>query len=390
MAYRAMKETIDKKVYGSLFRVYGSLTNQVIYKILTPSKRHYLRVNTYLITRGELIDMLKEKYPEYNIEPDPYIEDALYIVVKGPYKIPIVEKKIIVDKYAAESVMLGAPLYAPGVIKYSRFKAGEEVNIVAPNGRIVALAETIVDSSKLLYMKKGVVVKNIISTYKLPPIREMEEYKRGLIYPQGLPSIIVSHIVSPTPGESILDCCASPGGKTSHLIQLSQGLARIVSIDRSMKKIGEIIGTLKRLHLPRTNLFLVGDARYINIDIGGIVFDKIIIDPPCTGLGVRPKISIDVRGRDIENSKTYQKQFIKPAVQILRQNGLLVYSTCTLTFEENEEVSLYALRQGLISIEVDIPYADKVYIGDLIAYRFSPITYDMPGYYISVFKKKPS
>ena len=100
-----------------------------------------------------------------------------------------------------------------------------------------------------------------------------------------------------------------------------------------------------------------------------------------------PKIYIDKTYSDLVNTVNYQKQFVKPVSKLLKKGGLLVYSTCTLTFEENEDVSIKFLNEGFTSIEIDIPYADKVYVGDLVAYRFHPLNYDMNGYYIAVFKK---
>ncbi len=383
--------TVDKGISLSLARVYGSITKALINSLSKPSSRHYLRVNTLLISRGELLDLLREKYSEYSFLEEPHINDAIYILVKGPYKVPIVEKKVVVDKNAAESIMLGAPVYRPGVVSFDEFSKGEEVNIVAPNGRIVALARTLIDSLKLKYMKKGIVAENIISLYKLPPIREMEEYKKGYFYPQSLPAMIVSHILDPRPCETILDCCASPGGKTTHLIQLSRGRSKIISIDRSMGKIEKIIDNVRRLRLPNNVLAIPMDARYLDRDLAMLRVDKALIDPPCTGLGVRPKIYIDKTLADLKNSFEYQKQFIKPVASILKENGLLVYSTCTLTFEENELVSSIIIDHGFESIDLGkLPYADKVYYNDVVAYRYHPLNNDMNGYYIAVFKKVSS
>ncbi len=373
-----------------IMRVYGSLAKALIAKLTTPCTRHYLRVNTMVISRGELLDILCTKYPEYRFEEDPYYGDAIYIVVKGPYRVPIVDKKIIVDYIAAESIMLGAPVYRPGVIGYDDFRAGEEVNIVAPNGYVVAVAEAIIDSWKLKRIRRGIVARNIVSRYKLPAIREMPEYRKGFFHPQSLPSIAVTHVLNPVAGETIIDCCASPGGKTSHIIQYSRGRARLVSIDRSMPKLRRIVETMDRLRLPRNYFLYLGDSRYLDRDLPMLRADKILIDPPCTALGVRPKLAFNKTYRDLLNSVSYQKQFFRPAHRILRDNGVLVYSTCTLTFMENEGNALYIRDLGFKSLEIEIPYTEKVYIDDIVVYRFSPLTHDMNGYFIAVFRKVSS
>jgi len=378
---------IETELFKSISMVFGSLTKPILDKLMIPCSRYYLRVNTMIIDRGELLDLLCSKYTEYTFNPDPYYNDAIYIIVKGPYKIPIVDKKIVVDYIAAESIMLGAPVYRPGIIKFDTFRPGEEVNIITPNGLIVALAKTTMNSKKVKQIRKGLVAKNIVSRYRLPPIREMLEYKAGLFYPQSLPSIAVTHILSPEAGETIIDCCAAPGGKTSHIIQYSRGLVRLISIDRSIPKINKIIETITRLRLPKNYFLYLGDSRYLDSDLSMIKADKILIDPPCTALGIRPKLLFTKTYKDLLNSVAYQRQFFKPAYNILKVNGILVYSTCTITFHENEGNCLYIRDLGFETVDVEVPYADKVYLDNMVFYRFSPLSHDMNGYFIAVFKK---
>lgn len=382
-------EGIDRNVFASLKRVYGSLTHSLINKILLPPKRLYLRVNTLLTTREELIEKLKQQ--NIDVKPDPYIEEAIYIELKGPNKIPVHDKKIIVDQFAAESIMLGANLYRPGIVKYDCFDENEYVTVLAPNSKPIAVVKTVVSSDKLKNMRKGIVGKTIVSIYKAPPIRELEEYELGLFYPQSLPAMMVSKILNPQPGELILDMNAAPGGKTSHLVQLSRGRSRIVAFERNVKKALKVYMTLKRLHLLRNVMILPMDSRYIHIDLNtSVKADKILIDPPCTGLGVRPKITINVSNDDLIALSTYQRQFINSASRIVRRNGIIAYSTCTLTWEENEGNILYAVHElGLETADLGtIPYADKIYYENIVAYRFSPLGYDMPGFFITVLKRK--
>jgi predicted RNA-binding protein (TIGR00451 family) len=379
---------IDEGLLRDLMRIYGSLTYRVIEKIFEPPNRLYLRVNTLLITRGELIDRLRSK--GIRVFPDPYIEEAIYIVIEGPYKIPLLDKTIIVDRYAAESVMLGANLYRPGILKHDHFRKGEYLTILSPNNKPIAIGEAIVSSEELRNMSSGIVVKTIKSLYRAPPIRDLEEYERGLFYPQSLPSMIVSKILNPEPGELIIDMNAAPGGKTSHIVQITRGMGRVIAFDRNLKKILRVFNTLNRLKLFRNTVLLPMDSRYIHIDLelGGRA-DKVLIDPPCTGLGVRPKILIDKNLDDAIRLSNYQRQFLNTAYHIVRRKGLVAYSTCTLTFIENESNIEYAVEKlGFETVEIETPpYAEKVYYGDITAYRYSPLSYNMPGYFISLLRK---
>lgn len=380
---------IDECLKEKLKRVYGSLTRSLIEKIMEPSKRLYIRTNTFYISPGELKDLLRNKGLE--AKRDPYIEEALYFELKGPNKIPLLDKKIYVDRFAAESIMIGADLYAPGIRMYDDFSKGEEITVIAPNNEPIAIVEATVSSNKFKYMKKGLVGKNMLSIYRAPPIRSLEEYKKGLFYPQSIPAMITSHVLDPRPGELIADVNSAPGGKTSHMVQLSRGMARILAFERNKRKAQQVADTLIHLRLYLNTIIIPQDSRYIHVDLGLVdVFDKVLIDPPCTGLGVRPKIAVDKTCRDLKNSFMYQRQFFNVARHILKENGLLIYSTCTLTLEENEENIKYAIeRLRFQSVDIGwIPYAEKVYYDNVVGYRFTPLSNDMPGYFIAVLRKK--
>ena len=380
---------IDARLYSSLSRVYGSLTKTVVEKLYTPSHRLYVRVDTLLTTRDELLDIFRSR--GFRVEPDPYVEEALYFIVEGPYKVPVLDKLVIVDKEGAESIMLGANLYAPGVVGFDDFREGEELTVLAPNGEPIAIVKAVVSSDKLKFMNKGVVGVNILSRYRAPPLRDQPEYEKGYFYPQSLPAMITTHILDPKPYELIVDMNAAPGGKTSHIIQLTRGLARVVAFERSVGKALVLTNTLNRLRMNRNVVVLPMDSRYIDVDLNLVGrVDKVLVDPPCTGLGVRPKVYIDKKYEDVLVASRYQIQFLKTASRILKCNGYVVYSTCTITFEENELVSLKAMKEyGLEPIDPGFqPYAERVEYEDLIAVRYSPLGYDMPGYYIVLFKKK--
>ncbi|MET1159662.1 MAG: RsmB/NOP family class I SAM-dependent RNA methyltransferase [Thermoprotei archaeon] len=183
---------------------------------------------------------------------------------------------------------------------------------------------------------------------------------------------------------------ASPGGKTSHIIQLTRGKALVVAFDRSIKKIETLRNTLTRLGLYTNVVLLPMDSRYSDLDtLLANKADKVIVDPPCTALGVRPKLLFDRSVEDILVLSKYQAQFLKTAVRIAKKGGLIAYSTCTITFQENELNTIQVIDEyGLESIDLGfLPYSEKVKYRGLIAYRFSPLTSDMPGYYLSILRK---
>lgn len=373
-----------------LSKVYGSLLDEALNRLRRPPRRLYMRVNTMYTSRDMVIDTLRTEGVEAMV--DEHVEDAVYVDIAGPFKIECnSEKRIIVDEKTAISLMLGVNLYRPGIIKSDFFEKDEYVLATTPSGIPAACLKTTCSRREALAADRGLIGVNVSSPYRAPRVRETSLYSRGLIYVQSAPSIITTHVLDPKPGELVVDMNASPGGKTSHVIQLTRGKTRVIAIDRNEKKIKELYQTLNRLGLDLNVIMLPWDSRYIHLDLNiREKADKVLIDPPCSNLGVRPVIDWDKSLRDISNLSNYQKQFLKAAWWVLRPGGILIYSTCTITLNENEENVLYAINDlGFKVVELDKPppYSEVVKYKGITAYRFSPFTYDMPGYFIAVLTK---
>lgn len=381
---------IDRGILSELKRIYGSFTETLFKLLKQPPRKLYARVNTIRAKRSGVIEtLLSEGIEAY---PDEYIEDAVYFNVEGPFELECKEdKRIIVNTSTAISLMLGANLYRPGVVKSNAFRRGEQLLAVSPTGIPVACIETIASSKEIMHQYKGLVGINVNSLYRAPRIAETKCYLEGLIYPQSAPSIIAVHVLKPRKGELIVDMNASPGGKTSHIIQLTRGNSRIIAIDRNENKIISLMKTLNSLKLEVGVLPVPVDSRYIHVDLNlENKANKVLIDPPCSNLGVRPLLDYSRTMRDVISLSNYQKQFLKAASIVLKPNGILVYSTCTLTRSENEDNIVYAVEElGLHSVELDEqpPYSEKISYKGIVGYRFSPLYRDMPGYFIAVLTK---
>lgn len=384
-----MNLKLSSEVTRDLRLVYGSLLEQVIKRLYTPPRRIYARVNTLRASRREVLELLSRE--GVVAHPDERVDEAIYFEVEGPFRVECsATGRIIVDSRTAASLMLGANLYRPGVLWSTRFDKGEKLLVTTREGAVVACIEAAVSYSEMVRARRGLVGVNVSSPYRAPKISETSAYLRGLIYPQSLPSIITTRVLNPGRGELIVDMNASPGGKTSHIIQLTHGKSLVLAFDRSVSKITVLQNTLRRLQLDVSVLAIPCDSRYLHLDMNlrGKA-DRVIIDPPCSNLGVRP-LEESREWRDIVNLSEYQRQFIKSARELLKPGGVLVYSTCTVTFKENEENIVYAVEElGFTAREpeVEVPYAEKVSYRGVVAYRFSPILHDMPGYFIALLEK---
>lgn len=177
-------------------------------------------------------------------------------------------------------------------------------------------------------------------------LRDSSLVTEGKIYIQNQSSWLPVVALNPQPGEAILDLCAAPGGKTSHIAALMQGSGRLVANDNSRPRLAKLRRNLERLGASAE--YTLTDAtrysRYFNE-----TFDKILLDAPCSGEGLidlhTPKTLDSWSVAHIRRLATLQKRLIEQAWRLLAPDGRLVYSTCTMAPEENEAVIDWLLRR---------------------------------------------
>lgn len=381
----------DYELRKSLSRIFGEALGDFLRSLTSPGARYYMRVNILKASPEEVVDRLRAR--GLDVYRDEHLPEAIYIPVKGPNKVDLRDKIVVVDKRAAESVYMGSNLYAPGVLRCSDgVDRGVAVSIVTETGLVVAEGVAVMSCSDMLRRGRGLAVKVTNSVYRLPPIASLPEYRDGLIYPQSLPAMYVSRVLNPKPYEVIIDTCAAPGGKTGHIIELTMGRALVLAFDHSRRKLKQMVGELERLgHTGFVDIWRT-DSRYLHIDFSWARADKIVVDPPCSALGVRPKL-FDVKSyRDVVNAANYQIQFLRSAARLLKKGGVLVYSTCTVTVEENEEVIERFIDEYrcIEPVAVDLPVGGRGFkgsrFGDLYA-RFHPHEHDTTGYFIAKLVK---
>jgi 16S rRNA (cytosine967-C5)-methyltransferase len=161
-------------------------------------------------------------------------------------------------------------------------------------------------------------------------------YAAGAITPQSRASQRVAPAVDPQPGERILDLCAAPGGKTTHLAALMGDRGEIVAVERSAQRAQALTVQAERMHATSVRVH-VGDAREISAAALGGTFDRVLVDPPCSGLGTlssHPDLRWRATPESIEELRTEQEAIVAAARSALKPGGRLVYSTCTLSPRE--------------------------------------------------------
>ncbi|GAB0493824.1 hypothetical protein MMPV_005110 [Pyropia vietnamensis] len=190
-----------------------------------------------------------------------------------------------------------------------------------------------------------------------PPPPSLHGVLPHQLFLQNLPSATVTHLLGPSPGDTVVDVTASPGGKATHVAALVGPTGRVVAIDRSPAKVAAVTAAAARLGLYSPPLVaVVGDAttrRGVPLPDGSA--DGVLVDPPCSGLGLRPRLRPLGGGSDaaaeLAGAAAHQRRFFGPAVAVLRVGGVLVYSTCTVDPLENEGVVAWALASFPLALE---------------------------------------
>jgi 16S rRNA (cytosine967-C5)-methyltransferase len=190
-----------------------------------------------------------------------------------------------------------------------------------------------------------------------PDAREAA-YSAGLVTPQDEGSMLVARLVAPEPGEFVIDACAAPGGKTTHLAALMDGRGRVLACDVLPQKLDAVRRHCDRLGVPgvETRLF---DAARLGESYPAAA-DRVLVDAPCSGLGVlrrRPEIRWRIRPEDLGPIASRQLRLLAGAAGAVRPGGRLVYSVCTTEPEEGRDViaAFLAAAPGF----APVPFEDR-------------------------------
>ena len=181
------------------------------------------------------------------------------------------------------------------------------------------------------------IIKKVDTVYYVNSglIINSEEFKAGKIIAQDASSYLAAKNLGAMPNELVLDICAAPGGKTAVLAEEMKNSGEVIAIDIHQHKIKLIDTNMKKLGINIVKA-IVMDAR--NVNKQGRKFDKILVDVPCSGYGVirnKPEILYSKNRENIEELAKLQLEILNSAADILKDGGELIYSTCTITDEEN-------------------------------------------------------
>lgn len=192
------------------------------------------------------------------------------------------------------------------------------------------LTEKGIEAQDGKYIEDALILKGI------PGIENMEEYKEGLFTVQDESSMLAAFVLSPEPGNLVLDVCSAPGTKTTYIAELMKNKGCIVAGDISARKLKLVEQNASRLgiHIIDTTLNDASStlSRYLN------KADRVLIDAPCSGLGLlrkKPEIRWNRTAEDIREIEAVQEAILDASCEYLKVGGVMVYSTCTILRDEN-------------------------------------------------------
>jgi len=226
------------------------------------------------------------------------------------------------------------------------------------------LNENKIDYTEIEWSNTALIINNKVEE----DLKELSIYKDGLIYFQSLSSQLPPLFVNPKENENILDMAAAPGGKTTELQALANNMALITAVEKNQIRYERLEYNINKLGAKKINI-IKKDARFLDDYYS---FDKILLDAPCSGSGTLTNETLKDFNEELVNRSTnLQKQLLTKAFNLLKKDGVLTYSTCSILKQENDEVVKYLLDNN--------PNAEIIHL-NLNGYESLPtLKNDIPG-----------
>lgn len=226
------------------------------------------------------------------------------------------------------------------------------------------------------------------------PIDRMKPFTDGLFQVQDEAAQLISLLLQPGPGDAVLDACAGFGGKTAHMAQLMENSGKILAIDHDLKKLAHLEEDMKRLkiHNVTTRVCDLEDpAAMTELE----AFDRILMDAPCSGLGViqrNPDIKWDESRQNLQRFAARQAALLHHVSQYLKPCGRIVYSVCSMEPEENEAVvSEFLNRHPDFRMVTDLPHLPdpaRPLVDERGFFRTFPHRHAMDGFFAACMEKR--
>ena len=340
--------TIDEVLDSKINRGLGSVTPWIksILRLATYQVLHMNNVRPELAV-NEAVELAKE----YGHEGSAKLVNAILRGILRDKDIP----KPILEKHETETAPAPRPAGHPDwlIQKWTaRFGAENTAKLCDFNNSpqplffrtnslktttpelVKILAEDGVESKPAHYAAETLLITKLSRSKKL---HELRAFTEGLFHVQDESSILVGQVLDPQPHETIIDLCSAPGGKATHAAIRMGNKGRIIAVDLFERKLFRVQENATRLGITIIEC-VTTDARAFAFAGGA---DRVIVDAPCSGLGAlgrKKDARWNKKGGDIQELVALQTDLLNQAATLVKPGGVLVYSTCTIEAEENEDV----------------------------------------------------
>ena len=253
-------------------------------------------------------------------------------------QIPQFAKQLLLEQYGEE-------ITNKIIEGYSKQRSVTlRVNTIKSNKQSIKqkLQKSDIEVEEVSWYDDALIIKNV----REEEIRKLKIYENGEIYLQSLSSMLPPIIIEPKEGENILDMAAAPGGKTTQMAAITNNKAFITAVEKNKIRAERLKYNLKKQGVGCVNVMLE-DARKLSDFFS---FDKILLDAPCSGSGTMSIFDKNFNEELIKKSSKIQEELLKKALKILKPGGEMVYSTCSILKQENEEI----LEKVLIKANAEI------------------------------------
>ena len=238
-------------------------------------------------------------------------------------------------------------------------------------------------------VEDGTICPEAISITAGSGIEKNSLFIDGKVTVQDESAMLIAPLLDINEGQTVLDLCSAPGGKTTHIAELLENTGEVLAFDLHEQKLDLIKENCERLGLTNVK-FGAMDATKLNADLVNIA-DRVLIDVPCSGIGIirkKPEIKWNKKRKDLKDIVTVQRDIMDNAWEYLKKGGVMVYSTCTLNKEENEENIEWFLNKHK-DAELEVVFVGK---GDNLRYdRLGMLTIlpneFMDGFFVAKLKK---
>ncbi len=345
---------------------------------------NYMRVKSYAAVSETVLATRKKPWAKALINAllRSYLRDQVSLEQKAD---AMQWSAISHPKWLVKQIELDWPEQAPTVFVENNQQPPMALRVnlsqISQADYLQQLAEKGIEATAVDFCPSAIVLKQSVGVDLLPG------FAKGLVSVQDVAAQLAAGLLNVQAGQRVLDVCAAPGGKAAHILESQQRVKRLVAVDIDESRMLRVSENILRLNLSAD--LVVGDAANPEAWWDGEAFDRILLDVPCSALGVirrHPDIKLLRKPEDIQALRDVQQRILKAVWLLLASGGVMLYATCSILKRENEQQIAVFLAEHPDAVEIPIT-ADW---GFAVSHgrQILPGDSAMDGFYYALIKKQ--